>query len=192
LRLTTGSIIQLACERLSLSGILVSCDTCIVEQHFQKQNMDNRIEKIKKVRTFLLNQINGLSDEQLNKIPDGFSNNIIWNLTHLICAQQGICYLRAGKTAAVPEKYIVPFFTNTKPDRLIDKEEIAEIKLLFIDTIDKLQEDFDKKIFGNYTPSPNILRVYGFEIKGIDDALEFLLYHEGYHTGYILALKKLV
>lgn len=154
--------------------------------------MDNRIEKIKKVRTFLLDQLVGLSDEQLNRIPDGFNNNIIWNLTHLICAQQGICYLRAGQKAIVAEKYISPFFTNTKPDRFIQGDEISEIKSLFVDTIDKLQEDFDKKIFGNYTPSPNIFRVYGFEIKGIDDAFDFLLYHEGYHTGTILALKKLV
>lgn len=154
--------------------------------------MDNRIEKIKKIRLFLIDQIEGLSDKQLNKIPDGFNNNIIWNLTHLICAQQGICYLRSGQTAIAPDKYIAPFFTNTKPERIIEKLEIEEIKSLLIDSIDKLQRDYDKKIFNNYTPSPNIFRVYGIEIKGIDDALEFLLYHEGYHSGYILALKRLL
>jgi hypothetical protein len=42
--------------------------------------MDGRIEKIKKVRRFLMSQIEGLSDEQLNKPPDGFNNNVIWNL----------------------------------------------------------------------------------------------------------------
>ncbi len=154
--------------------------------------MDKRIEKIKKVRLFLIDQIEGLSEEQLNKIPDGFNNNIIWNMTHLIGAQQGICYLRAGQTAIVLDKFIAPFFTNTKPERIIEKQEIQEIKGLFIDTIDKLQTDYDKKIFNDYTPSPNILRVYGIEIKGIDDALEFLLYHEGYHSGYIISLIRLV
>jgi DinB superfamily len=154
--------------------------------------MDNRIEKIKKIRLFLIDQIKGLSAEQLNKIPDSFNNNIIWNLTHLIGAQQGICYLRAGQPAIAPDKYIAPFFTNTKPESVIEKKEIEEIKSLFIDTIDKLQTDYDKKIFNEYTPSPNILRVYGIEIKGIDDALEFLLYHEGYHSGYIISLIRLV
>jgi len=108
--------------------------------------MDNKIEQIKKFRFFLINQIKKLSDGQLNKIPDGFNNNIIWNLTHLISAQQGICYLRAGQTAVVPEKYIAPFFTNTKPERVIEKQEIEEIKGLFIDTIDKSQTDFERKI----------------------------------------------
>lgn len=154
--------------------------------------MYSKIEKIKKVRLFLIEQIQGLSDEQLNKVPEGFNNNIVWNLAHVIGAQQGICYLRAAQAAIVPDKYIAPFFTNTKPEKTISKEEIEEIKRLFIDTIDKLQGDFDQRIFENYTPSPNILRVYGIEIKDIDDALEFLLYHEGYHSGYILALKRVV
>jgi hypothetical protein len=74
----------------------------------------------------------------------------------------------------------------------VAKDEIQEIKKLFINTIDQLNSDYAKKIFENYTPSPNIFKVHGIEINSIDDALEFLLYHEGYHSGYILALKKLV
>src|SRR5437762_2510907 len=101
--------------------------------------MDKRIDKIKKFRLFLLEQIKELTDEQLNKIPHGYNNNIIWNLTHLICAQQGICYLRAGQAALVPDKYIAPFFTNTKPERFISRQETEEISGLFISTIDTLQ-----------------------------------------------------
>jgi hypothetical protein len=56
--------------------------------------MNNKIDKIKKIRGFLLEQIADLTNEQLNTIPNGFHNNIIWNLIHSICAQQGICYLR--------------------------------------------------------------------------------------------------
>ena len=81
---------------------------------------------------------------------------------------------------------------GSKPVTFVNEEEIAVIKKLFISTIDKLQIDFDKKIFENYTPSPGILKVYGFEVKNIDDALEYLLYHEGLHTGYISSLKHLV
>jgi hypothetical protein len=154
--------------------------------------MDKRIDKIKKVRQFLLAQIAGLAIEQLNKIPKGYNNNIIWNLTHLIAAQQGICYLRAGQSVVVPEKFIAPFFTNTRPEKIIESEEIEEIKHLFISTIDELQTDFDREIFNNYTPSPNILKVYEIEITGIDDALEFLLYHEGYHSGYVISLIRLL
>lgn len=154
--------------------------------------MDRKIDKIKKVRQFILEQITGLSDEQLNKIPAGFTNNIIWNLAHLICAQQSICYLRAGQQVIVPDKFITPFFTNTKPERILEYDEIQEIKRLFLSTIDQLQLDFESGMFSSYTPSPNILRIYGIDVHSIEDALEFVLYHEGYHSGSILALKKLV
>ena len=154
--------------------------------------MDKKIEKIKRFRQFLLAQISGLNAEQLNQIPEGYNNNIIWNLAHLICAQQSLCYIRAGQIAIVPEKYVLPYRTNTKPNGFIHEEEIEVIKKLFISSIDELQTDFDRKIFDNYTASENILKVYGVALHNIDDALEFVIYHEGFHSGYIIALIRLV
>ena len=154
--------------------------------------MDSKIEKIRKIRQFLLSQIADLNPEQFNKIPEGYNNNIIWNLTHLICAQQSICYLRAGQPIKIKDIYFTPFLTNTKPGRFIDSQEIEEIKKLFVSSIDELQTDINKRLFDNYTASPNILKVYGVELNTIDDALDFLLYHEGFHSGYIVSLKRLV
>lgn len=109
--------------------------------------MDKRIDKIKKVRQFLIKEVANLTDVQLNKITKGYNNNIIWNLTHLISTQQGICYLRAAQKAIVPDKYFTPFLINTKPDRILEHQEIEEIKSLLITTIDELQTDYEKKYF---------------------------------------------
>ncbi len=154
--------------------------------------MDKRIEKIKNFRQFLLAQIAGLTTEQLNKVPEGYNNNIIWNLAHLICAEQSICYVRAGQPITVDDKYFSPYRTNTRPTASIDEQEIEDIKKLFISSIDELQRDFDKNIFDNYTPSENILKIYGVTLANIDDALEFVIYHEGFHSGYIISLIHLV
>ena len=86
--------------------------------------MNKKIEKIKKFRQFLLAQITGMTAEQMNKIPEGYNNNIIWNLAHLICAQQSLCYMRAGQSIIVEEKYFLPYTTNTKPDVFKDDQEI--------------------------------------------------------------------
>ena len=110
----------------------------------------------------------------------------------MIWASQSLCYLRAGQPITVEDKYFSPYRTNTKPTELVHEDEIEKIKKLFIDTIDTLQADYDRKIFNDYTPSENILKVYGVELKNIDDALEFLLYHEGFHSGYIISLVRLV
>ncbi|MEO8147957.1 MAG: DinB family protein [Bacteroidia bacterium] len=154
--------------------------------------MNKNLESIKKYREFILKQISSLTPEQLNEIPTGFNNNIIWNLGHIVSATQAICYKRAALAVTVDDKYFTPFLTNTKPDKFISSEEIEVIKELLITTIDALQNDFENKIFGNYTKSENVERVYGIALNNIDDAIDFLLYHDGVHSGYIFGLKHLV
>ncbi len=153
--------------------------------------MEKKIEKIKNFRVFLLNQINELTTEQLNSIPQKFNNNIIWNIGHLISAQQNMCYVKAGLPVTVDNKYFSPYISGTRPGTFVDEHNINVLKELFITSIDRLQQDFDANLFCNYSPSAAIARVYGFEVKNIDDALEYLLYHEGYHGGCVLSLKHL-
>ena len=154
--------------------------------------MEKRIEKIKNFRLHLLNQINGLTTNQLNKIPEGFNNNIVWNVVHLICAQQNMCYVRSGLPIVVDDKYFSSYMPGTKPVSFVSEEEIEAIKKLFISSMEQLQTDYTKEIFKNYTPSVMIPNVYGFEVRNIEDALEYLLYHEGFHVGCISSLKHLM
>ena len=63
------------------------------------------IEIIRKLRSTVLSVVSEYSTEQLNKIPGGFNNNIIWNLGHIIASQQGICYKRTGVPTVVSEAF---------------------------------------------------------------------------------------
>jgi hypothetical protein len=147
------------------------------------------IEFIKGPRTFILSLIENLTVEQLNYIPQGFNNNLIWNLAHLISGQQGICYTRAGLPIVVDDKYYTPYRPDTKPEQFIDATEIAIIKQLFITSINRLETDIQDNIFTNY---PAWISRYGTEITSFDDAMDFLPFHEGLHCGYIMALKRAV
>ncbi len=151
--------------------------------------MTQQIENIKIVRTSLLRLVEDLTTEQLNEIPQGFNNNIIWNLAHLTATQQRICYLRSGLQPIVQEKYIEPFKPDTKPEGFIDSSEVEVLKNLMLSTIDELLSDYKKDFFTSYTP---ILTRYGVELTNINDAINFLLYHEGLHAGYIMAMKHVV
>lgn len=53
-----------------------------------------QVTALKKLRFAILKTI-----EQLNKVPDGFNSNIIWNVAHLIASQQNLCYMKAGQKA---------------------------------------------------------------------------------------------
>lgn len=151
--------------------------------------MNQQIENIKKIRAFLLEGIKDLTTEQLNKVPEGFNNNIIWNLGHLIAAQQGMCYRRANLAPHISDDFWERFRSGTKPRGDLDAGEIADIKTMFVDTTDLLDTDYQGDIFGNYTPWTTR---YGVEISNIDDALKFLLFHEGLHSGAITTMKRLV
>ena len=151
--------------------------------------MVSQIETIRKTRSFLLEQIKNLNNDQFNQVAEGFNNNIIWNLGHMIAAQQGMCYKRAGLPTIIKEDFWEKFRTGTKPQGLLSDDEITQIKELLFTTLDKVQIDYDKKIFDNYTAWSTR---YGVEIASIDDAIEFLPFHEGLHAGTIVAIKRLV
>ena len=105
---------------------------------------------------------------------------------------QSLCYVRAGQPIAIEEKCFTPFLPGTRPERLIDAAEVELIKHLFSSAIDILQADIERGIFTAYSPSERIASVYGVEVVTIEDALDFVLYHEGFHAGYVIALKHLV
>ena len=152
----------------------------------------NQLTKIKHLRQFLLQQVGGLTTAQLNAIPPGYHNNIIWHLAHLNSAVQAICYVLAGQPIALDEQYFRPFLPGTRPERALDAAEIEVIKGLLIATIDQLRTDVERGIFTTYKPSERIAAVYGVEVASLADALDFILFHEGYHIGYVVALKHLV
>lgn len=151
--------------------------------------MRTQIEIIRKSRTYLLDTIKDMSDDQLNKIPRGYKNNIVWNMGHLIASQQNLCYTRSNHPIVVDEGYIKLFKSDTKPEGIISDEAIDTIKKLMLPTIDRMESDYKQHLFTSFKPFKNR---YGIELQTIEDSINYLILHEGIHLGYILALKKLV
>ncbi|MGN6181171.1 MAG: DinB family protein [Mucilaginibacter sp.] len=147
------------------------------------------IETLKNPRKLILDTLKDYTIEQLNKIPEGFNNNIVWNLGHIIASQQGICYKRSGLETFVSEDFFNTYKSGSKPERFISEQEYDEIKELLTSTLDKLEEDLEDGIFVNYT---SVMTRYNVEITNIDEALSFLPFHDGLHIGYIMSLRKLV
>ena len=153
--------------------------------------MSLQFNLIRRPRLTLLTQLESLSLEQLNTIPAGFNNNIIWNLGHMVAAQSGIWYKRAGLNlpAGVSETFFETYKPGTKPERLYTADDVNEIRNLFISTLDKMEADLKTDMFTSY---PNWTTRYGAELSSIHDAVAFLPFHEGLHIGAIVALRKMV
>ncbi len=149
--------------------------------------MTKSIEIIKKPRLALFELIKDLSIEQLNQVPAGFNNNIIWNMGHLVAAQQGICYRRAGVEMIVSEDYYNTYGPGSKPERFINQAELEDIKGYFTSTLDQFVIDYNNNVFANYVAWTTR---YGVDLNTIEDAFKFLPFHEGLHFGYIMAQRR--
>jgi hypothetical protein len=149
--------------------------------------MKHQIEHLRKTRAYLTDILGSLTPEQINTVPDGFANNVIWNFAHLIAAQQGICYRRAGQPLVIDEVFFEAYKPGTRPQDTVSADEIERIKALSATTLDRFEEDYEKGMFANY---PEWTTRYGVSLASIDDAMRFIHYHEGLHTGFIMALKR--
>ena len=70
----------------------------------------------------------GLTIEQLNKVPDGFNNNLVWNYAHIVASMQMLCYLRAGLPARLDEEFVHAYKIGTKPEKFVTVEEYNQFR----------------------------------------------------------------
>lgn len=140
-------------------------------------------------RNVLFKFITELSEEQLNFIPEGFKNNSIWNIGHIVVVQQLLVYHLAGLPTMLSDEFIAKYRKGSTPSGIVTSEEIEEIKKLLFSTLEQTKTDFENDIFKNYNP---FTTMSGFTVTSAKNAMEFNNYHEGVHTGIIMQLKKFV
>ena len=140
-------------------------------------------------RLNILKLVEGLTTEQLNTIPDGFNNNIIWHLGHLLATQQLLTYGLTDNEILLSDNIIEEFRKGSKPENQYSEEDIEELKSVFIEVISQTQDDFEDGVFKSFNPYPTS---FGIKLTSIEDALTFNNVHEGLHMGLIMSMKKLV
>ena len=129
----------------------------------------------------------GLSNAQLNKIPEGYSNNIIWNVAHLVVSQKLLVYGLSGNELKLDADFVEKYKKGSQPNGLVSGSEVKSILLLFGYLIDELEQDLKTLDFTNFKNYPTS---YNFEITNLEEALIFNNLHFGLHYAFLLKLKK--
>lgn len=148
--------------------------------------MHFKLEVLQNTRGFFNKFLENTSLDDLNKIPKGFNNNIIWNIGHIVVTQQLLVYKLSGLPMMVNDELVKKYTKDTKPEGAVTQENVNEIKGLLFTTIEKTKGDYSNKKFENY--NPYTVSTTGNTLNNVDEALEFVLFHEGIHLGYVLAL----
>ena len=153
--------------------------------------MDKILEVIRASRSKLLSVVEELTTDELNYIPTGFNNNLVWQIGHLVVSQQILCYKLAGQKFVIEDELIDLYKNGSKPERPFTEAEIAQMKGYLLSTIDQLEIDLTNGTFDNYTPY-TISTYTGFTLNNVKDAVTFIASHDGLHYGCSLVMKRLV
>jgi hypothetical protein len=151
--------------------------------------MINHIRTLQATRDNIIKVVDSLSLEQLNKIPAGYNNNVIWNAAHCVVTQQLLVYKLSGEQPRVSDELIAAYKIGAQPSGDVTEEFVAEIKSMLIDSITWMEEDYAKGLFKGYN---EYTTSYNVTLSSTDDAILFNNVHEALHLGYIMAMRKVL
>ena len=105
--------------------------------------MKNVLEQTLQIRKGFYHILKSTPREELLKIPNGFNNNIWWNIAHVVSTQQALVYGLAGLQLQMPQELKDKFKKGTVPDGTATDDEIEQVKKLLFSTVEKAIEDYD-------------------------------------------------
>lgn len=148
--------------------------------------MEKVFKFILDTRKAFIGLLDGLSVEELNQLPAGFNNNIIWNFGHIVVSTQTLCYVRTGIWQDKSNvKFVTAYEKGSKPSYFVDASEIAALKELSITTIQQIEEDYKRATFEKINAYDT--STYGAPLHNIEDVLVTSIGHDNLHFGYARA-----
>jgi len=151
--------------------------------------MDAVFKAWKTSRRMYLTFFKNYSLEQLNKIPEGFNNNLIWNIGHIIATQHKLIYQGSGLKGYLSDEVFNRYQSGTFPASPVTQEEADTLKELLIAQIESTIPDFNQGIFDHYNER---ITGIGFHLASVYDAFQCNNFHEGLHLGYMMGIRKFV
>lgn len=140
-------------------------------------------------RKILATFLDNYSVEQLNNIPSGFSNNMMWNIGHIIAAQQGLVYRLSGLDMYIPGEFYEQYKPGSQPATTGGDAEVEVLKSYLSSLAEKTKADYEAGKFVTFTER---MTATGFHLGSLNDALVFNNYHEGLHLGVMMSIRKFV
>ncbi len=130
-----------------------------------------------------------LSPETLSRIPDGFNNNVLWNVGHVVVTQQLLCYKLSGMALGVDDATVEMFCKGSSPKDWATTPDYQALLGPLHGLVETTRRDYAAGRFGGYNTYTTST---GYTLSSIEDAIAFNNFHEGIHLGYVLALRRVL
>lgn len=147
------------------------------------------IEQLQFIRGLTIKAVEGTPERKLDIIPEGFNNNVRWNLGHIYVIQEKLAFHFSGEPMVLPDNFTRLFAKGTKPaDWNEDPPKLEVLVEMLADQPKRIQQSFhhrlEEKVKEPFTTGS------GLTLSTIGELLNFSIYHEGMHFNTINLLKR--
>lgn len=132
-----------------------------------------------------------LSINEVNTIPIGFNNNIIWNIGHIVATMDVLFYKLNGLEPHLNTEFIEAYRKGTAPQSFVKAEVIDEVKQNLLAQPEWIKKDLKAGVFPAQLANPYTTS-HNFELATLEDIFNFNQAHEALHMGIVMSLRKFV
>lgn len=141
---------------------------------------------IELTRSFFIKHVDGIQEDLANIQPEGFNNNILWHIGHILTTTESLVFGFPKKSNHLPANYMELFARGTKPaDWQGGVPTISVLSSQLKEQLTRLKEIPAEKL--NVKLKEPFL---GQETFG--ELVNFALFHENLHLGHIQAMKRVI
>ena len=142
--------------------------------------------QLESYRSVVLAVVENLTEEEANIIPNGFNNNIRWNLGHIYLDQYLWIQAITKEKNSVTEQFNTWFGFGTSPvDFTVETPSLENLKGLLKQQLAHIKETYGDQLEVEYSPTE-------MNMHTIEQVLIRTMFHEGMHLQTILDIKKFI
>ena len=104
------------------------------------------IEALRQTRHNLLKTVEAYTIDEMNVVPEGFNNSLLWNLGHVWVTQKMLHCGLSGLPLNIDDELVNQFRKGSKAI-VLKEETLSRIKSDFIKSVDDLERDLNANIF---------------------------------------------
>jgi hypothetical protein len=145
------------------------------------------LKQLKAFRHNTLSVVEGLTEEEADFVPEGFNNNIRWNLGHIYLDQYDWLYHKTREDNPAPKHYRELFGYGSKPENWQKTPPtLEELRNRLMEQVQFIEQQF------GYRLDQELDELTDLDMSTFAEVLPRTFYHEGLHIGAIIAIRNTI